>query len=172
MKENKILNRKNINDANRRMAFQIYESNIDLKEIYLIGISTNGVILSNRIGDFLKNISNFSIHQIKLDINKKNPRDKINISIDLHKLKNKSIIIIDDVLNSGSTLLYAVNAFLSISLNKIQTVVLVNRNHKTFPIKADFKGISLSTSVKEHIKVVLNSKEEEEEEEEEGVYLS
>ena len=57
MKENKILNRKNINDANRRMAFQIYESNIDLKEIYLIGISKNGVILSNRIGDFLKNIS-------------------------------------------------------------------------------------------------------------------
>tara|TARA_B100001758_G_scaffold243992_1_gene254664 strand:- start:651 stop:1166 length:516 start_codon:yes stop_codon:yes gene_type:complete len=171
MKENKILNRKNINDANRRMAFQIYESNIDLKEIYLIGISKNGVILSNRIGDFLKNISNFDIHQIKLDINKKNPRDKINISIDLHKLKNKSIVIIDDVLNSGSTLLYAVNAFLSISLNKIQTVVLVNRNHKIFPIKADFKGISLSTSVKEHIKVVLNSKEEEEEEEE-GVYLS
>ena len=86
-------------------------------------------------------------------------------------IKNKSIVIIDDVLNSGSTLLYAVNAFLSISLNKIQTVVLVNRNHKIFPIKADFKGISLSTSVKEHIKVVLNSKEEEEEEEE-GVYLS
>ena len=166
MKENKIFNRKKIDDANRRIAFQIYESNINLKEIYLVGISSNGTVLSKRIGDYLKKISDLKVHQVELKIDKKNPRNKIDISINIQKLKNSTIVIIDDVLNSGSTLLYAVNAFLSIPIDKIQTVVLVNRNHKKFPIKADFKGISLSTSVKEHIKVVLNSKIEE------GVYLS
>ena len=166
MKENKIFNIKKIDDANRRIAFQIYESNINLKEIYLVGISSNGTVLSKRIGNYLKKISDLKVHQVELKIDKKNPRNKIDISINIQKLKNSTIVIIDDVLNSGSTLLYAVNAFLSISIDKIQTVVLVNRNHKKFPIKADFKGISLSTSVKEHIKVVLNSKIEE------GVYLS
>ncbi|MAD11808.1 MAG: phosphoribosyltransferase [Flavobacteriaceae bacterium] len=166
MKENKIFNTKKIDDANRRIAFQIYESNINLKEIYLVGISSNGTVLSKRIGDYLNKISDLKVHQVELKIDKKNPRNKIDISINIQKLKNSTIVIIDDVLNSGSTLLYAVNAFLSISIDKIQTVVLVNRNHKKFPIKADFKGISLSTSVKEHIKVVLNSKIEE------GVYLS
>ena len=166
MKENKIFNKKKIDDANRRIAFQIYESNINHKEIYLVGISSNGTVLSKRIGNYLKKISDLKVHQVELKIDKKNPRNKIDISIDIKKLKNSTIVIIDDVLNSGSTLLYAVNAFLSISIDKIQTVVLVNRNHKKFPIKADFKGISLSTSVKEHIKVVLNSKIKE------GVYLS
>ena len=166
MKENKILTKTNIRNATRRIAFQIYESNIDNKEIYLIGISSNGIILSKRIGEFLKKISALNVHQIELEIDKKNPRNGVKISSDIQSLKNKSIIIIDDVLNSGSTLLYAVNSFLGVSLKKIQTVVLVNRNHKKFPIKADFKGISLSTSIKEHIKVVLNNEDIE------GVFLS
>ena len=148
MDNNKILDKVNINNATRRIAYQIYESNIELEEIYLVGISSNGVILSNRIGEVLKKISHLNIHQIKLRLDKKNPRNKIEISSDIKLLENKSLVVIDDVLNSGSTLLYAVNSFLSISLKKIQTVVLVNRNHKKFPIKADFKGISLSTSVK------------------------
>jgi pyrimidine operon attenuation protein/uracil phosphoribosyltransferase len=105
-------------------------------------------------------------YQIELEIDKENPRNGVRISSNIQSLKNKSIIIIDDVLNSGSTLLYAVNSFLGVSLKKIQTVVLVNRNHKKFPIKADFKGISLSTSIKEHIKVVLNNEDKE------GVFLS
>jgi pyrimidine operon attenuation protein/uracil phosphoribosyltransferase len=166
MDNNKILDKVNINNATRRIAYQIYESNIELKEIYLVGISSNGVILSNRIGEVLKKISPLKIHQIKLKINKKNPRNNIEISSDIKLLENKSLVIIDDVLNSGSTLLYSVNSFLSISLKKIQTVVLVNRNHKRFPIKADFKGISLSTSVKEHISVIFGKKENE------GVFLS
>lgn len=166
MDNNKILDKVNINNATRRIAYQIYESNIELEEIYLVGISSNGVILSNRIGRVLKKISHLNIHQIKLKIDKKNPRNNIEISSDIKLLENKSLVIIDDVLNSGSTLLYAVNSFLSISLKKIQTVVLVNRNHKKFPIKADFKGISLSTSVKEHIKVIFGGEKNE------GIFLS
>ncbi len=166
MEENKILDRIKIKNAIRRIAYQIYESNIDLKEIYLVGISSNGILLSEKIGGFLKNIAKFKVNHIELKIDKQNPRLGAEISLDINKLENKSIIIIDDVLDSGSTLLYAVNAFLNVSLQKIQTVVLVNRNHKKFPIKADFKGISLSTSVKQHIKVVFKPETNE------GVYLS
>ena len=78
--------------------------------------------------------------------------------------KNKSIVVVDDVLNTGKTLIHSTNFFLSKDLKKIQTAVLVNRNHKIYPIKADFKGISLSTSIKEHISVIFD--------ENEGVYLS
>ena len=151
----KILDSNKIKHAILRIAFQIYESNINEKDIYLVGISSNGKEFSKLIEVQLKKISPISTHLIELKIDKKNPRNPVKISTDLDKLKNKSIVVIDDVLNSGSTLLYSVNKFLSVPLKKIQTVVLVNRNHKSFPVKADFKGISLSTSVKEHVTVIL-----------------
>tara|TARA_Y100000741_G_scaffold54237_1_gene37386 strand:+ start:315 stop:815 length:501 start_codon:yes stop_codon:yes gene_type:complete len=166
MNKKKILDSKKIKHATLRIAYQIFESNMDEKDIYLVGISGNGNEISKRIGSELKKISTITIHQIELKIDKKNPRNLVEISTDLNKIKNKSIVIIDDVLNSGSTLLYSVKKFLSIPLKKIQTVVLVNRNHKSYPIKADFKGISLSTSIKEHVSVVLKDSKTE------GVYLS
>ena len=90
-----------------------------------------------------------------MSIKKINLLKVIESDISLDDIKNKSIIIVDDVLNTGSTLISAVSYFLKIPVKKIQTAVMVNRNHKKFPIKADFKGISLSTSVNEHISVVL-----------------
>jgi pyrimidine operon attenuation protein/uracil phosphoribosyltransferase len=166
MNKKKILDSKKIKHATLRIAYQIFESNMDEKHIYLVGISENGNEISKRIGSELKKISTITIHQIELKIDKNNPRNLVEISTDLNKIKNKSIVIIDDVLNSGSTLLYSVKKFLSIPLKKIQTVVLVNRNHKSYPVKADFKGISLSTSIKEHVSVVLKDSKTE------GVYLS
>ena len=101
---------------------------------------------------------------IEVKIQKKNPREKITLSSDLAACKNKSVVVIDDVLNTGSTLIYAVSHFLGTEVKKLQTAVLVNRNHKNYPVKGDFKGISLSTSIKEHIEVVFGAGE--------GVYLS
>ena len=98
MEENKILDEIKIKNATRRIAYQVYESNINLKEIYLVGISSNGVLLSKRIGDVLKNIGKLKIHQIELIIDKKKPRKGTIISIDIKKLENKSIIVIDDKL--------------------------------------------------------------------------
>ncbi len=94
---------------------------------------------------------------------KKNPQKGIEVKGNI-LFKNKSIVIVDDVLNTGKTLIHSTNFFLSKDLKKIQTAVLVNRNHKIYPIKADFKGISLSTSIKEHISVIFDKNE--------GVYLS
>tara|TARA_B100000530_G_scaffold322089_1_gene256733 strand:- start:651 stop:1151 length:501 start_codon:yes stop_codon:yes gene_type:complete len=166
MNKKKILDAKKIKNATLRIAYQILESNMDEKDIYLVGILGNGNKLSKRLGIELKRISNLRIHQIELIIDKKNPRKSIEINTDMIELIDKSIVVIDDVLNTGSTLLYSVNKFLTIPLKKIQTVVLVNRNHKYYPVKADFKGISLSTSIKQHVSVILNSSKNE------GVYLS
>ena len=102
---------------------------------------------------------------IGLEINKRNPLDKIKIDTDLKVCENGVVIVVDDVLNTGSTLIYAVNYMLKVSLKRIQTAVLVNRNHKHYPVKADFKGLSLSTSNKEHVEVVFGGPDE-------GVYLS
>ena len=116
MNKKKILDSKKIKHAILRIAYQIFESNMDEKDIYLVGISGNGNEISKRIGSELKKISTITIHQIELKIDKKNPRNLVEISTDLNKIKNKSIVIIDDVLNSGSTLLYSVKKFLSIPL--------------------------------------------------------
>jgi len=68
------------------------------------------------------------------------------------------LVLVDDVLNSGTTLIYGVKHFLEVPLKKFKTAVLVNRNHKKYPIKADFKGISLSTSLHEHVNIHLEGK--------------
>ena len=83
----------------------------------------------------------------------------------MERFLNKTVVVVDDVLNTGSTLIYAVKYFLNIPVKKIQTAVIINRNHKKFPIKADFKGISLSTTIKEHVDVVLEGSKK-------GIYLS
>ena len=98
-----------------------------------------------------------------MEVDKRNPIKPITLSKNIKVCENRSVVVVDDVLNTGSTLIYGVTHFLSIKLKKLQTAVLVNRNHKNFPIKGDFKGISLSTSIKEHIDVKFGDKE--------GVYL-
>jgi pyrimidine operon attenuation protein/uracil phosphoribosyltransferase len=101
---------------------------------------------------------------MEIIIDKKHPMNPPVLSNAIENCENKSVVVVDDVLSTGSTLIYAVSHFLSIKLKKIQTAVLVNRNHKNYPIKGDFKGISLSTSIKEHIDVAFGK--------DEGVYLS
>jgi pyrimidine operon attenuation protein/uracil phosphoribosyltransferase len=148
-----ILNDQQIQDKIRRIAYQIYESNTKEKEIILAGIQQNGYILAQQIAKVLKDISPIEIKLCEVHIDKKKPRDDVSTSLEPSAYKNKSLILVDDVLNSGTTLIYAARHFLGVPLKRFKTVVLVNRNHKKYPIKADFKGISLSTSMQEHIYV-------------------
>ena len=154
-----------IKHSTRRIAYQIYESNFNHKAIYMIGVAKSGVLFAKSIITVLKEISKLDIHFIQLEINKKDPHLPIKTSEDLSVLKNQSVVLVDDVLNTGSTLIYAVKHLLEVPLKQLKTAVLVNRNHKNYPIKANFKGISLSTSINEHIEVNLNPKSE-------GVYLN
>ena len=158
------MDQKHIQKTIKRISYQIYETNSEENELVLAGIKENGLELATRIQKELKKISDLDVVLIEIKMDKKNPRDKISMSQSISFCENKSVVVVDDVLNTGRTLIYAVKKFLSIKLKKIQTAVLVNRNHKNFPIKGDFKGISLSTSIKEHINVRFGKNE--------GIYLS
>lgn len=156
--KNTILTHQEILHKIRRISYQIYESNVNESEIILAGIDTNGYLLAKKLKTNLDKISDIKSTLCKVVVDKKNPLSEIKTSLSEEEYTNKSIILIDDVLNSGSTLIYGVKHFLNVPLKQFKTAVLVNRNHKKFPVKADFKGISLSTSLKEHVEVVLDGK--------------
>lgn len=151
--ETLILDHEQIQHKIKRIAYQIYENNIDEKEIILAGIAKNGYILSQRLQASLQEISPLKVELCEVKIDKKNPLAPISTSLTSEEYRNKSIILVDDVLNSGSTLIYGVRHFLEVPLKLFKTAVLVDRNHKKFPVKADFKGISLSTSLSETVQV-------------------
>ena len=153
--KNIILNHQQIQHKIRRIAYQIYESNVNEQEIILAGIDSNGFILAKKIKSNLDKISDLKSTLCKVIIDKRHPLSEIKTSLAVDEYTNKSVILIDDVLNSGSTLIYGVKHFLNVPLKQFKTVVLVNRNHKKYPVKADFKGISLSTSLHEHVEVIL-----------------
>ncbi len=153
--KNSILSHDQINHKIKRIAYQIYESNVDESEVVLAGIDSNGYILAKKLKTVLNKISPIKPVLCKVTINKKDPRETIETSIKAEDYTDKSVILIDDVLNSGTTLVYGVRHFLDVPLKQFKTAVLVNRNHKKYPVKADFKGISLSTSLNEHIDVIL-----------------
>ncbi|QCX39201.1 phosphoribosyltransferase [Aureibaculum algae] len=155
MERSIILNNTEIQHKIRRMAFQIYESNANQKEVVIAGIANNGFVLANKIKTILEEISPIKATVCEVIINKKKPLSRVETSIPESDYKNKSLILVDDVLNSGTTLMYAVKHFLDVPLKQFKTAVLVNRNHKKYPIKADFKGLSLSTSIQEHIAVEI-----------------
>jgi pyrimidine operon attenuation protein/uracil phosphoribosyltransferase len=158
MSQNIILSHLEIDHKIKRIAYQIYETFAEEEEVILAGIANNGYIFAEKISLILKDISDLRITLCEVKIDKQNPFNEITTSISKETYTNKSIVLIDDVLHSGTTLIYGVKHFLETPVKKIKTAVLVDRNHKKFPVKADFKGISLSTSLKEHVHVVFEGK--------------
>jgi len=156
---NKILTHEQIQHKVKRIAYQIYEANVDETELIIAGIDGGGLSFAKKISAVLEKITDAKIILCKVSMDKKNPlQSGVSTSLDEASYKNKSIVLVDDVLNSGTTLIYGVHHFLKTPLKQLKTAVLVNRNHKKYPVKADYKGISLSTSLNEHIKVVFKSK--------------
>jgi len=161
-----ILNINQVNQKINRLAWQVYENNFQQKEIVLIGIDKKGLFLAEKISECLNEISKIKTIVAELSIDKSldvNSSMSLNISDDI--FTDKAVIIVDDVLNSGKTLMYASKLFLNTTLKKLSILVLIDRNHNLFPIKADFIGLSLSTSLKEYITVDLFGDNK-------GVYLS
>ena len=153
MDKKKILTNSQIKRKIKRISLQIIESNIEEKEVVLAGIEQNGFLLAKELSKMITELSNLNVKLCSLKIDKKNPLNNISTSLNSSEYSNKSIVVVDDVLNSGSTLMYAVKHFLDSELRQLKTAVLVDRNHKKYPIKADFKGVSLSTSIQNHVKV-------------------
>ncbi len=155
VKLDKILDHKAIQHKILRIAYQIYESNVNEEEVILAGIADNGYKFAERLEAALSNIAPFKTTLCKVSMNKKDPLGTVTTSLSEEQYAHKSIVLIDDVLNSGTTLIYGVQHFLNVPLKRFKTAVLVNRNHKKYPVKADFKGISLSTSLNESVKVTF-----------------
>jgi pyrimidine operon attenuation protein/uracil phosphoribosyltransferase len=135
----------------KRMAFEILENNFGEDGFILAGIRESGTVIAETIQDLLKEISGLKNELITVSLDKKNPKEvTLSRQLDFH---NKVIILIDDVSNSGKTLLYAIKPFLDSNPKKIQTLVLVERSHNTFPVKPDYVGLSVATTLQEHIYV-------------------
>jgi len=158
MDKKKILDYQSIKKKIRRISLQILESNIDRDEIIIAGIDLNGFIIAKKISQEISKISEINIKLCKVKIDKKNPLNDISTSLNFEDYQNKSLVVIDDVLNSGATLMYSVKYFLNTKIKSLKTAVLVDRNHKKYPIKADFKGLSLSTSIQSKVEVVIDEK--------------
>lgn len=150
-----ILDKDQIANKIRRMAYQVYETNANEKEVVIAGILENGYQLAKRLKAAVEKISPIEVNLCEVKIDKTNPINNVSTSMAVEEYTGKSLLLVDDVLNSGTTLIYGVKHFLDVPLKQFKTAVLVDRNHKKYPVKADFKGISLSTSLNENVKVIF-----------------
>jgi pyrimidine operon attenuation protein/uracil phosphoribosyltransferase len=162
MPENKILilNNLQVHQKINRISYQIYEDNYSENEIIIVGMANKGYLLATKIVEQLNEIASSKITLAKLTINKDKPinnNGELNISPEL--LNNKVIILVDDVLNSGKALIYGVKYLLDFPIKKMSTAVLVDRNHKKYPIGTHYVGLALSTTLQNHISVVFNKTE-------------
>lgn len=158
----KILNNTQIDLSIRRLAFEIYEQNAYEQEIFLFGINNKGLALAKLISAELKSISKMDIHLSNLRLDPASPiSEELDLDIDVSLLKNKTMIIIDDVANTGRTLFYAFRSIHSILVKKLEIAVLVDRQHKNFPVKVDYVGLSLATTLQESIDVILTEGKKE-----------
>ena len=162
-----ILDKKQIQQKINRIAYQILEDNLNEKEIVLAGIWDRGYKLALRLKEVLSEITDINIVMLKIELDRLNSRLVAQTDLDESQWKNKVVILVDDVLNSGKTLAYGLGVFLNTPHKKIRTVVLIDRSHKIFPIATDYVGLQLATVLKEHVDVVMDVAGEDD-----RVYLS
>lgn len=156
MNKIQILTAAQIEQKLKRMAYEIWEKNSEEKEIFIIGIEETGAAVAGKIAEILKEISPLKIKYSNLIINKKSPLQQ-DIALSVGALNNKTVVLIDDVANSGKTLLYALKPLMDFEPAKIQIAVLVDRKHKNYPVTPDIIGHSVSTTIQEHI--IVNYKD-------------
>ena len=160
-----ILDQAQIKQKIDRIAYQILEDCFDEKEIIIAGIACRGYVFAQKLVKVLSKISKIKCTLVEITLDKDSNNLVASTNIPVSQCKNKTIILVDDVLNSGRTLLYGLSVFLNIPTKKIRTAVLVDRSHKLFPISTDYAGYTISTVSQEHISVVFDKNKE-------AVYLS
>lgn len=153
--ETLILTKRQIEHKIKRIAYQVYETNANEDTVVVAGIKENGFLLAQKIKSAIEKISPLQVILCEVIIDKRQPTNPVRTSISASEYQDKSILLVDDVLHSGTTLIYGVRHFLEVPLKQFKTAVLVDRNHKKYPIKVDFKGISLSTSINENVAVIF-----------------
>ncbi len=156
--ENIILDYQDVENKIKRISLEILEDNIDQKKLILFGVSKNGKIIAKKIIALIKKYSKIDLELIGVEIvlNSKNVL-KFDKSF---RVNNRSVIIVSDVSQSAKTLQLIISSLMSQDPFKIKTAVMVNRDHSLFPVKINFSGLNLSTSVNEHVDVSVNKDEE------------
>lgn len=153
----KILHEKQIQHKIKRMAIEIYERHAEESHVYLAGINSNGMRLASLLNKELQALSPLVSHVCHISLNPAKPLDtEVSLDIDSLKLKNKVIVIVDDVANTGRTIFFSYKPFMTIIPKKIEVAVLIDRMHKSYPVLVDYVGLRLATTVKDNIKVNLN----------------
>lgn len=159
MKKTLILTYEEIHQKTIRIAHQLLEENYDEKELVLIGIQPNGYRFAMQLKKEIETIDNLKTTLLELTMNKQKPLDnKIELKANAELLNGKTVILVDDVANTGKTMYYALKPIMDYSPRKVQAAVLVDRQHKLFPVTPDFVGLSLSTTLQEHIEVEYDNK--------------
>lgn len=158
-----ILNADQIRKKVRRIAFEVYERNYLEPRLIMAGITGRGYALAQMIARDLKEISHFKTETdtlilAEVFIEKFAARQgEVSLDCPLNSLENASIVLVDDVLNTGKTLAHSLKPFLQHNIKKLEIAVLVNRSHTLFPISADYTGYELATTLQEHIEVILEA---------------
>jgi pyrimidine operon attenuation protein / uracil phosphoribosyltransferase len=157
-----VLNGRRIQQKITRIAYQIYEEHNEEREIIIAGIMPGGYILAQRIMEILKKISPLKIQLLGIIIKKKEPYNEKGVMIEGNKdLSGKAVIVCDDVLNTGKVLAYCLKSILNTPVKSLSIAVMVDRNHSNFPMKPDYTGLSIATTIQEHIEVDLSKKGKE-----------
>lgn len=158
MSSTRILESEQIERKLQRIARQIIEEFHTEAVLHLITIAGNGEPVGKRIGEIIEAVGGLQVQASVLTLNKSNPLEgDIALSVASETLTGQSVIVLDDVLNSGKTLMYAVHHILSAGPKRVATAVLIDRIHRSFPVRADFCGLTLSTNLKEHIEVSIEA---------------
>ncbi|MBI5894269.1 MAG: bifunctional pyr operon transcriptional regulator/uracil phosphoribosyltransferase PyrR [Deltaproteobacteria bacterium] len=163
MTKKNVLDEKGVERALIRIAHEIIEKNKGIEDIVMLGIPTRGVYLAKRIKEILKNAEGIelpigsvdaTLYRDDIGMKEKQPVLKetdIPVSID-----NKKIIIVDDVLFTGRTIRAAMNVIMDFGRPaNIQLAVMIDRGHRELPIRPDYIGKNVPTSMQEAVKVHL-----------------
>lgn len=152
-----ILNHEQILRKIKRLAWQIFENNIELSTVYIGGIDQRGQFIAHLISNELKSISNFETIEFNIELNRETFEP--NFSINLNLLHNQRVIIVDDVMNSGKTTLHCFLPIVKLGVSKLELLVLASRSHRLYPLKPDYVGISMATTIQEHLLFDITNKE-------------
>lgn len=153
---NLVLDSINVNQKIRRIAYEIYENNFKEKVLVIAGIDGQGYTLAKQISQELAKISPIEIRLVKVSLDKLSPiLGDVALDADKKDIRKKCIVLVDDVLNTGRTLAYGMNPFLNTEVKKIEVAVLVNRSNTLFPITPTYTGYELTTTLTDHVQVVL-----------------
>ncbi len=162
-----ILSDRQIKQKLKRLAIEILENNYQEEEIIFAGINNNGMGFAQMLLNELKGITQIKLSLTRIRLNPANPiSEEVSLEMPLEELENKVIIIVDDVANTGRTIFYAFKPFYDALPKKVEVAVLVDRQHKSFPVKVDYVGLSLATTLRENIDVKIREVNEF------GVYLN